>query len=288
MVVRYEVDLVAPVVVIHGGVARGDHEVRGQWPARCDLGQRIAFGDVERLQRVGAEPLEVEQLARVHEVAVTNEARRHDFREIVHMLRPKCRAPCVVHRVDRAVSSLAPLLERAFGVLGIVEAIVAAVFVTHMPCHHIRIVLVMLGHRTAQLQCILAEHRAGRTPMLAGARLAYVAAVILPQHLRMRLGEPHRRGGGGGCKIDRDAGLAELVDDAVEPVEVVYVLLGLDAGPGEDAYGNQVHAGLLHQADILVPHLLRPLVRVVITAIPDAGLLALQRLRPMECSAPSH
>ena len=288
MVVRHEIDLTAPIVVVQYRTGGGHHEVRGQRQVRSDLGKRVALGDVERLQRVGAEALEVKQLARVHEVAVADETRRHDFREVVHALRPERRAPRVVHRVDGAVAFLAPFPKRAFGVLGIVEAVVAAVLVAHMPCDHVRVALVMLGHRTAQLQRVLAEHRTGRPPMLAGARLAHVAAVVLPQHLGMRLGEPHRRRRGGGRQVHCDTGLAQLVDDAVEPVEIVHALARLDLRPREDAHGHEVHASLLHQTNVIVPHLFRPLVRIVITAIPDTGLLALQRLRPMECSALSH
>ena len=288
MVVRYEIDLTAPIVVVQYRTRRGHHEVRGQRQVRSDLGERVALGDVERLQRVGAEALEVKQLARVHEVAVADEARRHDFREVVHALRPERRAPRVVHRVDGAVAFLAPLPERAFGVLGIVEAVVAAVLVAHMPCDHVRVALVMLGHRTAQLQRVLAEHRTGRPPMLACARLAHVAAVVLPQHLGMRLGEPHRRRRGRGREVHSDAGLAQLVDDAVKPVEIVHALARLDLRPREDAHGHEVHAGLLHQTNVIVPHLFRPLVGIVVPAVPDTGLLPGQRLRPTIGSALSH
>ena len=231
MVVRHEIDLVAPIVVVQHRTGRGHHEVRGQGQIRRDLGKRVALGDVERLQRVRAEPLEVEQLARVHEVAVADEARRHDLTEVVHALCPERRAPRVVHRVDGAVAFLAPLLERMFGVLGIVETVVAAVLVAHMPCDHVRVALVMLGHRTAQLQRVLAEHRTRGPPMLAGARLAHVAAIVFPQHLGMRLGEPHRRRRGGGRQVHCDTGLAQLVDDAVEPVEIVHAFARLDLRP---------------------------------------------------------
>ena len=288
VVVRHEIHLAAPVVVVQSRARGGDHEIRGQRPARRDLGQRVALGDVERLQRVRAEPFEIEQLAGVHEVAVADETGRDDLGEIVHALRPERRSPRVVHLLDRAVTSLAPLAERAFRVLGIVEAVVATVLVAHMPGDHVRVVLIVFGHRAAEFQRVFAEHRAGGTPMLTSPRLAYVATVVLPQHLRMGLGEPHRRRCGRGREIHGDSGLAELVDDAVEPVEVVHALLRLDARPGEDSHGHEVHAGLPHQTDVLVPHLLGPLVGIVVAAIPDTGLPALQRPRPTMLSTLSH
>ena len=98
----------------------------------------------------------------------------------------------------------------------------------------------------------------------------------------MGLGHPHRRGCGAGGEIDGDAGLTKLVDDAVEPIEVVHAFFGLKLGPGEDGHGDEVDAGLLHEGYIFVPHFLRPLVGVVIAAVPDAGLVARKRLRPLE------
>ena len=284
MVVRDEIDLVAPIVVVQTGAGGRDHEVRGQRTARGNLGEHVALGDVERLERIRAEPLEVQQLARVHEVALADEARRDDLREVVHALRPEGRAPRLVDRVDGAVALLAPALERPHRVVGVVEAVVAAVFVAHMPGDHIRVVLVVLGHSAAQVERVLAEDRAGGTPVLARARPAYVAVLVAPQHLGVLLGEPHRRRCGGGGQVDGDAGLAELVDDAVQPIEVVYAFLRLDLGPREDGDGHDVDAGLGHQADVLVPDLLGPLVGVVVAAVPDAGLLPLQGLRPAECS----
>ena len=168
------------------------------------------------------------------------------------MLGPERSTPCVVHRFDRAVPFLAPVLERAFGVLGIVEAVVASVLVTNVPSDHIGIVLVMLRHRPAELQCVLTEHRTGGTPVLARA------------------------------------GLAELVDDSVEPAEIVHVFAGFDFRPGEDAHGYEVHSRLDHEAHVLVPDLLGPLVGIVVAAVPDTGPPALQRPRPTMFSTLVH
>ena len=67
--------------------------------------------------------------------------------------------------------------------------------------------------------------------MLTGARPHGVAALVLPKHLRMGLGQPHRRGGGGGGEVYGDARLAELIDGTVQPVEIVLAFLRLDLRP---------------------------------------------------------
>ena len=231
VVVGDEIDLRTPVVIVKHRAAGRHHEIGGQRQTRRDGLQHVTFGDVELLERVGAEPLVVEQLARVHEVAVTDVARRDDLGEIVHVLGPERCSPGLVHRVDGLVALLAPLLEGAHGVVRVVEAVVAAVFVAHVPGHHIWVALVVLGHTTAQVQRVLAEHRARRAPMLTGTRPHGVAALVLPQHLRMGLGQPHRRGGGGGGEVYGDARLAELIDGTVQPVEIVLAFLRLDLRP---------------------------------------------------------
>ena len=281
MIVGHEVHVVTPLVVIDAGTAGGDHEVGGL-RLGGDLEQGVALGLVKVEQGVGAEALPVKQFARIHEVAIADEARRDDLGEIVHALRPEGGAPGVVDSVDGAVLLLAPLLEGALGVFGIVEAVVAAVLVAHMPRDHIGVVLVVLGHLAAQVERVVKEDRAGGAPVLAGTGLADVAAVVDPEDLRVGLGHPHRRGCGAGGEIDGDAGLAELVDDAIEPIEVVHAFFGLKLGPGEDGYGDEVDAGLLHKLDVFVPDFLRPLVGVVVAAVPDAGLVARKRLRPLE------
>ena len=81
-----------------------------------------------------------------------------------------------------------------------------------------------------------------------------------------RRGRGRRRGG----QIDRDASIAEFVDDAVEPAEIPTILGGLDAIPAEDGEGHGVDAGLDHQANVLVQCLLGPLVRIVVAAERDA------------------
>ena len=87
----------------------------------------------------------------------------------------------------------------------------------------------------------------------------------------MLLVQPQRGGGRGGGQIDGDTGLAKLVDDAVEPAEFPAVLFRLDAVPAEDGEGDGVDAGLLHEPDVVVPHVFRPLVGVVVSSECDAS-----------------
>ena len=103
----------------------------------------------------------------------------------------------------------------------------------------------MLRHRPAELQCVLTEHRTGGTPVLARARLAHVTAVVLPQHLGMRLGQPHRLGMR--SRKRRSTAMPALprlsMIRSSQP-EIVHVSRGFDFRPGEDAHGYEVHSAL--------------------------------------------
>lgn len=98
-----------------------------------------------------------------------------------------------------------------------------------------------------------------------------MTVLVSRKNLGMVLVEPQGRGRRRGCQIDRDAGLAKLVDDAIEPVEIPMVFDGLEAISGEDGKGHGVDAGLAHQADVVIPDSLRPLVGTIVATESDAA-----------------
>ena len=110
---------------------------------------------------------------------------------------------------------------------------------------------------------------AARAVMLASAMPEADSVGRHREHLRVLVREPRRRRRRGRRQVDADTALMEHVHDPVEPVEFVPGRFGLQARPGEDAKGNEVDARLLHEPDVFLPHRLRPLVGVVITAVSD-------------------
>ena len=160
----------------------------------------------------------------------------------------------------------------------------ASVFVVDVPGNDVGVVLIVFCHGPAQGKRILPEHRAGRTPMLACTRPAGIPIFVFPQYFRMRLCEPHRRACGCCGEVCGDAIGTELSDNAVKPTEIKHTLTRFNLSPGE--YGDRHYRNFcfFHEADVVIPDLLRPLVRIIITAIPYAGLFPMQRLRPAEFS----
>ena len=115
-----------------------------------------------------------------------------------------------------------------------------------------------------------------------------MAVLVTRKDLRVAFVQPQRRGRRRGGQVDHDAGIAEFVDDAVEPAEIPTILGGLDAIPAEDGEGHGVDAGLLHQADVVVPDVLGPLVGIVVATEGDAAAIRGQQFRPFEVASRTH
>ena len=164
VVVGHEIDLGGPVGVVERALVGGDHEVRGKWLVRANSLDDVALRHVEPLERVRTETRVIQLLGGVDHRIGAHVAGHVDLVEAADLLRPERGAPRLVHRLRRAVPGLAPALERAYGVVGIVHRVVPAVFVAHVPGGHVGVVLVPFGELAAQGQRVLTEHRAGRPP----------------------------------------------------------------------------------------------------------------------------
>ncbi len=283
VVVGDEVELVRPRGVVHALRLAHDHEVRRHGHVRRDAAQDLRLGAQVLAERVGREALEVELLGRVR--VRRGEPRREDLLPRAVALRPERGAPRGVERVERRVAVAQPRAEGRGRVVGEVVDVVAAELVRHVPGDERRVVAVPLGPALDAAQRELPEDRRRRAPLLPRARPQGLARAGLRQDLRVLRRQPRRRRGGRRREVDRDAVRVEQVHRVVEPREVPRVLGRLDAGPREDRERDHRHAGLAHEAHVLVPDLARPLVRVVVRAVGQARRrvragLARRRVRP--------
>src|SRR6266571_7492322 len=87
----------------------------------------------------------------------------------------------------------------------------------------------------------------------------------------MAMREPWRRRRRRRREVGVDAAPMQKVEHAVEPAEFKTALGGFEPGPGENSHRHEVDARLLHEADVLGPDFLRPLLGVVIAAVKDVG-----------------
>nr|BFF26689.1 hypothetical protein GCM10025732_46540 [Glycomyces mayteni] len=242
-----------------------EHEVRGDRDLGVRLAQEVALLLVVLQHGVGGEPLEVELVGGVGEVL--GGARGEDLVPFPVVLAPERAPPRGVERLQRAVLRFEPDAERPLGVLGVGGRTVLVVDVPHGE----RGVLgVPLGEGGGDAP--------GRLPVGGRADVVGVArSVDLPDPVGAHVervgvgeGEPRRRGGGRGREVDTDAPGVELVQDRVEPREVVLAFARLQPRPGEHADGDEVDPGLAHEEDVVVPDLLGPLLGVVVAAVAQA------------------
>ena len=91
--------------------------------------------------------------------------------------------------------------------------------------------------------------------------------------LRVELREPRRGRGGRRRKVCVNAVGVQEVEQAVKPVEHVLAGSRLEQRPGEDADRDDVDTGLVHEPHVFLPHVLRPLLGVVVPAVENVGNL---------------
>ena len=95
--------------------------------------------------------------------------------------------------------------------------------------------------------------------------------------------QPRRRGCGAGAEVHADARLVEQSDDFVEPREVDGPVGRLQFRPAEDVHGDQSHADIAHQGDVLAPHSRVPLLGVVVAAEVDAEVFVAGSIDRLLC-----
>lgn len=164
------------------------HEVGRHRDVRAVPGDDVALGEVALQQRVGREPLEVENLRGV--LHVVRAARRQDLVPVAVSLAPEGGAPGLVEGVERAVSVLEPAAE---GGLGLGAPVVGAVLVVDVPHPQGRVAGVAGGEALGDGGGVAAVRRAGVGEVLAGAPPLGPAVLVAREDLGV---QPPIQGGG--------------------------------------------------------------------------------------------
>ena len=247
------------------------HEVGGHGHLGRDALQDLPLHLVQFEDGVGREAPPVELLGRVGKRRCT--ARRVDLLPVVVALAPEGRTPRRVERVERAVTPAQPLAERRGRLVAEALVDVAAVLVVDMPDRQGGMVAVAFGKTGDQLGRGLAVGAGMRTVRLPPAGPERYAVGRHRQALGVPVRQPGRRRSRGRCETGLDAVLVQQVKHPVEPAKIVVPGTRFEPGPREDANRDQVDACRLHEAHVLQPDLLGPLLRVVVAAVPDARVL---------------
>src|SRR5262249_5083639 len=153
----------------------------------------------------------------------------------------------------------------------------AAVLVADVPHRKRGVPRVAFGEGGNKVARRIAVSRAARTVVLAAAWPEAESVFRDRQHLWVPVRERGWRRGGGRGQVYGDAALVEQIHEAVQPTELKAVPSWLQPRPGEDAEADQVDASLSHQAHVLRPDVLRPLIGVVVTAVGQVRQAVAQR-----------
>ncbi len=280
VVPRHHVEVGRPGVVVEG--LEGAHEVGGHRNVRRGRLQDAILAEVALEDRVALKAVIVQQHRLVAAFAVLG--RRLDLVPGGKGVPPEARVPGLVHRIEGAIARLEPRAER----LGAQVAVaVVTVLVGHVPGDQGGMLAVALGQAPRHLL---------RESSIVGAVGAKVHATAMHatrprdvhrQDVGIALGHPGRLRRGGRGQTGRDAVLGQQIEDAVEPVEIIAILRGLEPGPAEHRQRRDVDARQLEQAHVLAPHLLRPLIGVIVAAVPDRGQSWIEHTEPPS-GVPAH
>jgi len=99
--------------------------------------------------------------------------------------------------------------------------------------------------------------------MAAGSVLSPDAVLIDHYALGVVLRHPYRGRASRSPHDDLDAGLAQLVHNQVQPIEIVLPFHRLHSAPCELADPHDIHSGVFHQCDIVIYLLKRPVLGIV-------------------------
>ena len=158
-------------------------------------------------------------------------SRRLDLIPIPIDLTPKCRAPCEVKFLERAIAFFEPRTKRSGGVITITLADVTSVFVVHVPHLEGGMILVTFGKLRGDTCGVLTVIRIVWTVMPARTVPERDAIGSDREHLGVLGHHPCGRGCGGRGEIDRDAVRMEQVHELIEPGKIEDARLGLHFCP---------------------------------------------------------
>ena len=265
-----QVQVRRPPVVVQR--PEGTHEVRGHRGVAVVVADPVLLVGVVAQQGVGHEPAVVQgdalERGVVRSAPVLTECVRHlDLLPVGVPVRPEHRVPGLVQHVQALVALLQPQAEPGRAARAVAGSVRAAVLVTHVPGDQSRCSGITLGDPPGQLSREASEHRGARAVVVPLAVGVLAALEVGAVHLRIGLGQPRRHRAGGGGEHDVLLGGHCPVHDLVQEGEVVAILGRLQVRPGEDAQADRVQPRLLEGGVVLLPHLRRPLLRVVVAAV---------------------
>ena len=232
-------------------VAQGA-EIRGDGPVGRDFVQQVGLHFDELHDGVAAKPVPVED-----ERGVVLRGRGHRHRHLVprgNNLSPMAEPHALVEAFDGFVFGFEPEMPfaaRVFIERGLGE--VAAEAVVNLPRDELRMAAQRPRHVFDEALGVIPIDIAVQTNGAARAFVFDVAVFVERENLRIFLGEPDGRGGGGRGQHHLNAVFAHHVHHALEPAKIILAVFGFAKPPGKFADADDVEAGSNHELRVLLP-----------------------------------
>ena len=248
------------------------HQVRRHRDIRVYFlhGVALHFHEIDGLVRDKALPIE-RQAVHVH-FAVR--LRRVNLVPARIRVAPEVRPPRVVQVIERLILLFQPIAERLLAQRAVA---LAAVLVRKVPQNDARVVCKALCKALIHLAGLLSVHGGCIAVVMARAGKVAHTVILHTANLLILFAHPKRLCTGRCGQHGINAVFVEIVDDLLQPVEVVFALIRLQMCPGENTDRHAVDIRFLHQLHVLLENLgiAQPLFGIIIAAM--------QQLRKFRC-----
>ncbi|MNC18797.1 hypothetical protein D3C75_667140 [compost metagenome] len=247
-------------------------DVRGNGNERRNCLNGIVLRLITSQNGIGHKTLVIQHHPLEAAVVPVQIGRRHNLLPIINGMPPEAHIPAPVQLLHGPIALLQPFPECCRTLPAIT---MRPVFIGHMPDQQRRMLLVTQGHPPGQLHRETAVYPAVGAKIHPGAVGTFIPVNVHRQNLGILPRHPGGLGGGGGGQADVNAVFRNKIKDLIQPLKGIRGFVRLQLGPAEDRKGHNVDACLLKKPHILVPDFLRPLIGIVVTAIPDGRELGI-------------
>ena len=167
---------------------------------------------------------------------------------------PESSPPCLIQLLKRPVFFFQPFPECILARFAMARSIreISSQFIGYMPEDHILFLSECSGKSLIYGSCFPSHHRRCITEIMAFPRKIAGAVFTHLHYLRILLSQPVRHCARRRRKNNLYSRTPEIIDDLLQPAEVIYPLFRFKHSPGEYPQCHAVDARLFHQPDIFL------------------------------------
>lgn len=148
-----------------------------------------------------------------------------------------------------------------------------------------KVILMVLHRHPTRLRYMLARREANKAPILTHTQLTRIATMILPRRLKVHLNRPRQQKYNHKDRVCNSTNLTRVISSSIRPTRVMRILTRFSFHPKRSTRKCRIRSHLSRRTRILIPSLLKPLIKVMITTMPSANPPTLRQPEPAVFSA---